>query len=567
MNSAVFQSQFLEAITELANTKKLSSDEVIDILSDSIKKAFMREDPEIVIDVQVDLKLGTLKINKVLKVIETETEDFDDINEIVLDEAKKTMPNVKVGDLFFKEVSLLNKNDISKQMVQYVLQLFKQRIAELTNKSIVSEWIDKVGTLIYAEVEKKDERNNAYIINLETTSGYLQRSETIRGENLQLGKKYWFVIKAVKEQSRGWPILLSRADERLLEYLMTSNIPELEDKTIEIKKIARAAGQKSKVAVISNKQGFDPIGAIVGFNGDKIKSISSQIGNELIDILIWSENYEQLVVNAIAPVKVVGINIVEDSEREKSMEVFVDDESLPNVIGRAGINVKLLAKLSGWNIDVKSISQAKEENIEIKPTTYVPESNSVTLNLFSNNRFNNSKDNRNNSRRQNYNSQRNTFKNSISNQSLEDLVSFSTKQNTSNDIVVDLESPVEEKTKKSKNKSKINLSQITELSPTNIENLSSINENQKNEKNDIAGVKPKTNDEIQNLIETVDFSKEPKRQIKEIKLPTEIKEKENSNSNKKKNKRTIIDDFSMLDSDSENTSTKDVILIDEDDEE
>ncbi|WP_033160060.1 transcription termination factor NusA [Mycoplasmoides alvi] len=577
MNQSAFQSQFLEAITELGNTKKLSTSEIVSILSDSIIKAFKRDDPEINLDVNVDLNSGILKINKVLKVIDSETDEFDDINEILIDEAKKFNRDIKVGDFFYKEISLMDKNDISNQMVRYILQLFKQRIAELTNKSIASEWIDRVGTLIYAEVEKKDDKNGSYIINLEKTSGYLQRSETIKGENLHLGHKYWFVIKAVKEQSRGWPILLSRSDEKLLEYLLESNIPELQDKTIQIKKIVRLAGQKSKVGVVSNKSNFDPIGAILGTKGDKIKLISSQIHNELIDVFIWSDDYQQLIVNAIAPVKILGINIIEDSEREKSMEIFVEDEYLPNVIGRNGVNIKLLAKLTGWNIDVKSLTQAKEENINIIPTKYVPEGNSAVLNYNLSNRLNDKSNKRIdlNNRFGFKNNRKNNYENSH-NATFKDLMSYSTKVNESDEIILDEEIISDVKNKRNK----VNSNVVKNLVKTNskIEEKPSLNkpkdvslesDNKKitsNEETLTSDVTSSNQNEINNLINSMDLSKESKRQIKEIKLPLNNSSKEKNNqSSKRKNKRTIIDDFSLLDPDYKEIDEKDIILIDEDD--
>lgn len=535
-STSLFQTQFLNAITELCSTKNISSNDIVTILSDSIKKALLKEDPEIRLDVSINLELGTLKISRLLKIVEQETDDFDDINEITLDEARKILPNAKIGDEFYKEISLANKNDISKQTVQYILQLFKQKITELTNKTVVAEWLPRVGEVIFAEVEKKDDRNGSYIINLETTSGYLQRSETIRGENLQPGKKYWFVIKEAKEQSRGWPIILSRADERLLQYLLTTNIPEIEDKTIEIKKIVRATGQKSKVAVISNKKGFDPIGAIIGKNGDKIKFISSQINNELIDVLIWSDDEKQTVVNAIYPIPVVGINIIENSDREKSMEIFVSNENLPNVIGRNGINVKLLAKLIGWNIDIKSVSQATEENIEIQKINYIPQSSTILLDRFNN--INRKKEQRMRNTQHNNDSNIYGNKNDLSINNV-DLVSYSTKQIDMDEIVVDLDATMDKN-----------------------ENESLINEKH-NENNKILEDKSNFATELNNEI---DISVIPKRQVKELKIQNnEIKKK--NNKNKKKSQRKVIDDFSLLDSEVSNDNIQNSILIDDDDDE
>lgn len=553
-NSAAFQSQFIAAINELVAKKNLAAKDITEILAESIKKALMKEDPLIKVDVDIDLEKGTLSIYHLLKIVKDDNDDFDDINEILLSDAIKINPKAAVDEYYRKEISLLDRSGISKSMVQYILQLFKQRLAELSNKTIAQEWSPRIGEVIFAEVEKNDEHNGSYIINLETTSGYLQRNETIKGEVLQPGKKYWFVIKNVKEQSRGWPILLSRSDGDLLKHLLMTNIPEVQDGTIEVKAIARLAGQKSKVAVISHKQGFDPVGAIIGQGGEKIKNISSQIRNEMIDVLIWNEDPKQIIVNAIAPVEVVGINIVEDSEREKSMEVIVEDQYLPNVIGRAGINVKLLAQLTGWNIDIKSISQAKEEQISYEPLSLSPEgiTNTNRRSRFTKrqqqNSINNNSDQRNWSR---------------------PSMSFTTKIADANEIVVDLEVPKKPKENKQDKKHDSNNNSFVDnvaLSPNdsidlNIddsipnetesvsENISSttaptepINEYQNSQK------------EMNELIENIDLSAAPKRAVKDLKLQVSDtnKKKDKDNKTKKKSQRKVLSDFALLDETSPN---------------
>lgn len=567
-NSAAFQSQFIAAINELVAKKNLAAKDITEILAESIKKALMKEDPLIKVDVDIDLEKGTLSIYHLLKIVKDDNDDFDDINEILLSDAIKTNPKVAVDEYYRKEISLLDRSGISKSMVQYILQLFKQRLAELSNKTIAQEWSPRIGEVIFAEVEKNDEHNGSYIINLETTSGYLQRNETIKGEVLQPGKKYWFVIKNVKEQSRGWPILLSRSDGDLLKHLLMTNIPEVQDGTIEVKAIARLAGQKSKVAVISHKQGFDPVGAIIGQGGEKIKNISSQIRNEMIDVLIWNEDPKQIVVNAIAPVEVVGINIVEDSEREKSMEVIVEDQYLPNVIGRAGINVKLLAQLTGWNIDIKSISQAKEEQISYAPLGLTPEgiTNTNRRSRFTKrqqqNNMNNNSDQRNWSR---------------------PSMSFTTKIADANEIVVDLEVPKKPKENKQDKKHDLNnnsfvdnnnssfnepvelniddsISNETELASENISNETAptemVNEYQNSQK------------EMNELIENIDLSAAPKRAVKELKLQSSDanKKKDKDNKTKKKSQRKVLSDFALLDETNSNENPESDLTVNETDQ-
>lgn len=562
-NSAAFQSQFIAAINELVAKKNLAAKDITEILAESIKKALMKEDPLIKIDVDIDLEKGTLSIYHLLKIVKDDNDDFDDINEIILSDAIKTNPKATVDEYYRKEISLLDRSGISKSMVQYILQLFKQRLAELSNKTIAQEWSPRIGEVIFAEVEKNDEHNGSYIINLETTSGYLQRSETIKGEVLHPGKKYWFVIKNVKEQSRGWPILLSRSDGDLLKHLLKTNIPEVQDGTIEVKAIARLAGQKSKVAVISHKQGFDPVGAIIGQGGEKIKNISSQIRNEMIDVLIWNQDPKQIVVNAIAPVEVAGINIVEDSEREKSMEVIVEDQYLPNVIGRAGINVKLLAQLTGWNIDIKSISQAKEEQISYEPLNLTPEG---ITNTNRRPRF---------TKRQ---QQNNIGNNSDQRNWSRPSVSFTTKIADANEIVVDLEVPNKSKENKQDKKhdlennsnhksfdadSNLSFTEPVDLNPdhltgTDLNSEISSSDHNSAESSEAVNQYQNSQKEMNELIDNIDLASAPKRAVKELKLQSSDsnKKKDKDNKNKKKSQRKVLSDFALLDETNSNENSE-----------
>lgn len=530
---------FLKALESLAVEKQITSSEIATVLKESIIKAYTKDDPDYRLEVNIDLTSGNIALFHLLKVVQQETEDFDDIHEILWEDAMKMQANAKLDDYVKKEIPFTS---ISKNTVRYILQIFKQRVTELSNKKIIEEWAPKVGQVIFAEYEKQEERGGG-IVNLVTTKGFLDRHNTLKGEVLKPGEKYWFAIKNVAHQSHGWPIILSRSDGAILKHMLAENIPEIADGTIEIKNITRMAGQKSKVAVISNNPEFDPIGAIVGKQGEKIKMISKVLYGEIIDILVWSEDPRQIVVNAIAPVRVLGINIVEDSEREKSMEVIVDDDYLPNVIGRAGINVKLIARLTGWNVDIKSVSQANEEGIEYARIDLIAQGQ---INSLHRSRITRRKE----GRTALTNSQRQAFPTRSTK-----AISYTTKVANVDEIEVDLDLPPPPK---KRYEEVYQPSVEPEVLPKSMPPVNIDHDLQDNNNIDVHQATVQDSHEqneakansITTLIAEIDIANEPKRAMKEVKTQvTKDKKKKDKDAKPKKSQRKSLDDFALLDFD------------------
>lgn len=361
----------LSHLHDLASLKGLSDQQIIEALNDAIVKALTRDDPDARIQVIVDGVSGATSIVKLYKVVASaEAEEFDDINEIALVDAQKIMPDAQVGNDYPQIIPI---EKVSVDVVRHIVQLFKQRVTEMSNSLVAQKWAPYIGKVVSGEVEalragRGGLQRGDYSVNIidgipsadgaSVHQGYLRRSEIIPGETFVPRQAYLFVIKDVKEQSRGWPVILSRTDERLLACFLTENVPEIKDGIVEIKKIVRAPGMKAKVAVISHQPTVDPLQAVLGPRGAHVKSISAHLHNEIIDVLLWSDDDLQMIVNAVAPVPIIAYNILEDSARERYLELYVEARLLPNVIGRGGINIKLLGKLVNWNIDVKPIDEA-----------------------------------------------------------------------------------------------------------------------------------------------------------------------------------------------------------------
>ncbi len=356
--------ELINNIKLIADEKRIPRDNVSDALKDAITKAYVREYPETVVEVIIDIDEKKLEVNKLLKVVEP-YDDFNDYCEILLEDAKKINQNVNVGEEIKEPIDL---SKLERSVVSHILQIFKSNITIQSNAQIYKEWKEKLGTVIQAEVEKVDPRSGFVIVDLlgdGTIFGFLSNSEKIPGENLIPGEKYSFYIKDVKEQSKGWPIILSRADVGLVKYYLNLQIPEIQEKLIEIKDIARIAGFKTKVSLISHRPGIEPVGTVIGVRGSRIKTISEQINNEKIEVIEYTDDFSKYIVNVCSPAEIAGVKLEEPTEPtgRRSVTLVCKPDKLALLIGKRGNNVKLVSQMLNANIEVRTIKEMSEENI------------------------------------------------------------------------------------------------------------------------------------------------------------------------------------------------------------
>ncbi|MDE5553537.1 MAG: transcription termination factor NusA [Malacoplasma sp.] len=362
--------QIFGNLGKIAAEKDVDKTKIIEILKFALEKAYLKESPDSDVEAIIDADKESVKLVEKKIVVDKSEEEIDDDKEINLSEALKIKKSAKLNDVIVSEINI---RDFERRVANHVSQIFGQKLNEISNFKVYDQWKDKIGSIIRAEVERVE---NKYVeVNLGSTMGVVIRSEQIPNEKLEPGKSYLFLIKDIKEQSKGWPIILSRADSRLLEFLFVNNIPEVEKGIIKIKRIARIPGYKSKIAVISEEQGVDPIGTCVGPKGERIKNISALINNEKIDIIIYSDNPKQLLVNACSPEKIVGLEITDDVEENgketKIVTIVCEENSLSKLIGRSGVNVKLLSMLTHWSIDVISLEVAKTDQINYEDVSHM----------------------------------------------------------------------------------------------------------------------------------------------------------------------------------------------------
>lgn len=278
-------------------------------------------------------------------------EVYDDVTEISLEEAKEISPKYDVDDIVEIEVTPKNFGRVAAQLAK---QVVTQRIKEAERNIIYNEYKEKEFDIITGTILRKDK--GMVFVNLGKLEGVIGPNEQIPNEEYKFNEKLKLYIVEVKNGSKGAQIHVSRTHPGLVKRLFELEVPEIYNGVVEIKSISREAGSRSKIAVYSNDESVDPMGACVGPKGARVQNIVNELKNEKIDIIKWSKSPEEFISNALSPAKVLSVEVDEDN---KSAKVVVDDNQLSLAIGKEGQNVRLAAKLTNWKIDIKSKSQAE----------------------------------------------------------------------------------------------------------------------------------------------------------------------------------------------------------------
>jgi len=289
---------------------------------------------------------------------------FNPEHHIMLDEAQKIKKNVKAGDEMI--FPLETKDDFGMIAAQTAKQVIIQRIREAEKESILNEFKKRQGEIISGMVQRMEGGN--VFVDLGRSTAIIPRDEQIKGERYRIGERTRALLFLVEETHRGVNLFLSRSHPKFIAKLFEMEIPEISSGAVEIKNIAREAGSRSKIAVISKQEGIDPVGSCVGQKGVRISTVISELGGEKIDIIAWSDKPEELIGNALSPAKIIEVKV---DEKNREAEVIVDEDQLSLAIGKMGQNVRLAAKITGWKIDIKSktgevVAKANEEGTVVE---------------------------------------------------------------------------------------------------------------------------------------------------------------------------------------------------------
>ena len=283
---------------------------------------------------------------------------FDDRIHITLEDARKQVPDIKVGETIEKEVT---PKDFGRVAAATAKQVVVQKIREAEREIINNEFSDKQDEMVTGLVAMEDVRN--YYIDLGRTQGILPKSEIIPGETIKMGSSIKVYITKVENNSKGPLILLSRKHYGFVKRLFELEIPEINEGIILVYSVARDAGNRTKIAVYSENPNVDPVGACIGEHGSRINRIISELNGEKIDIVKYETDEARFIENALSPAR--NLHVFVTDEKKKEALVVANDDDLSLAIGKKGMNVKLAARLTHFKIDVETTEQAKEKGISI----------------------------------------------------------------------------------------------------------------------------------------------------------------------------------------------------------
>ena len=346
-------SDLLDALTALEKQKGISRDVLVEAIEAALVTAYKRNFNQAQ-NVRVDLNLdkGTMKVYSRKDVVE---EVEDERLQISLEDAHKINPSYELEDIVEEEVT---PRDFGRVAAQTAKQVVTQRVREAERGIIYEEYVDREDDIVNGIVERLDARN--LYVGLGKVEAVLPVGEQIPTETYQPHDRIKVYITKVERTSRGPQVFVSRTHPGLLRRLFEVEVPEIFEGIVEIKSIAREAGDRSKISVHTNNDAVDPVGSCVGARGARVQSISNELNGEKIDIVEWSEDPAIFVANALSPSKVIDVQV---NEEDRSTTVVVPDYQLSLAIGKRGQNARLAAKMTGWKIDIKSETDARELGI------------------------------------------------------------------------------------------------------------------------------------------------------------------------------------------------------------
>lgn len=368
--------QLEQALDQIADEKGISREEIISMIEASLAAAFRKDYGEKNQNVVVEFDPENLatKVFDVKIVAEPgpEGELEDPQKQIILEDAQELKKGAKIGDEIRTEITPTTGTNYGRIAAQTAKQVIIQKLREAERNVQFSDFKAKERTLQNGVVQRIE--GDAILIDMGKATGVLFPSEQIRGEKYAVGQRMKVLVLHVEPATKGPKITLSRSHPDMVRKLFELEVPEIFSGSVEIKAVAREAGSRSKIAVMSNQDGIDPIGSCVGQKGSRVQTVMAELGGEKIDIIEWSEDPVKLIANSLSPAKILNVQLDEEAKEAK---VGVMEDQLSLAIGKAGQNVRLAARLTGWKIDIsgekiegsESADQPTSESVEPVETT------------------------------------------------------------------------------------------------------------------------------------------------------------------------------------------------------
>ncbi len=351
------KSEFMLAITQLAAEKNLPREVVLEAVEAALVSAFRKDNfaANQNISVKINPNTGEIAVFAQKAVVEKVA---DPRRELSLEEAQRIKGDAQLGELVEVEATPQNAGRIAAQTAR---QVVFQRLREAEREMVFEEFSDREGEIATGIVQRIEPKQ--IYLDLGRTEGILPNVEQVRTERYRVGQRIKVYLMEVHRTTRGPQVLVSRTHRNLLRRLIELEVPEIRSGAVELKSVAREAGYRSKIAVAARQPGVDPIGSCVGQRGIRIQNIVNELNGEKIDIIEWSADPATFIANALSPAPVVSVEV--DNEA-KTATVVVPDRQLSLAIGKEGQNARLVAKLTGWRIDIKSASIAEAEKVALE---------------------------------------------------------------------------------------------------------------------------------------------------------------------------------------------------------
>ena len=358
--------ELIAALEQIEKEKGINKEVIFEAIETSLVSACKKNFANVQnIKVDMNRENGEVKVYTQREVVE-EVEDPE--NQISLEEARAIRPDYQLGDMVNTEVTPKNFGRISAQTAKQVVM---QKLREAEREILYSQYISKEKEVVTGIVQRQERRN--VIIQLGKLDAVLTPNEQIPGEIYSFQERVKVYVLEVRQTPKGPQVFVSRTHPELVKRLFEQEVPEVHDGVVEIKSIAREAGSRTKIAVCSKNPNVDAVGACVGQNGYRVNVIVDELMGEKIDIVNWNEDPRKFIAAALSPARVLSVAIFPD---EQSALIIVPDHQLSLAIGKEGQNARLSAKLTGWRIDIKSESQAREAGLVVEANDYEQEKNS-----------------------------------------------------------------------------------------------------------------------------------------------------------------------------------------------
>ena len=357
--------QLAFSVTQIADEKNLPEETVHDIIEQAIAAAYRRDfgDREQEVRAELNTHKGTVTVY-ISKIVVEEVND--PAIEVSLSDARKIRADAALDEA----VEIVDHpTTFGRVAAQTAKQVILQKLREAEREVVMSEYEDKIGTVLTGTVQRVEPR--VVRIELGKAVGIIPLSEQIPGEYYSIGTRLKVLLKDVERGTRGPQLILTRANEAFIEYLFRQEVPEMENGAVEIKAIAREAGKRTKIAVFSTVPGVDPVGTFVGGHGTRVQAVMNEVGEqEKIDIIPYSDDPTTFITSSLSPAEIARITFAKDEKRAK---VEVREDQLSMAIGRGGQNVRLASRLTGYELDIESLhgdkTVATTESPSAKPKT------------------------------------------------------------------------------------------------------------------------------------------------------------------------------------------------------